>query len=240
MPILAACQPGLSTPSGSDPSSTEQPVEQTTTDLEWPSDDMGHLPVPVGQIEAVTYDADSKSVTVLLSGMTRDQADAYLLIIMDNGFALSEKTDDGQQLMAHAGSESGQISFMYMAESGECLLTYFIMTDPETQPGTQTPSWPQSWHDIPAPDAKINEVYLFDEWDTIVYFSQMEPSAAAGYMDQLRTIFSLDIAEQIDERSGFFTGSDVQGRYLEFFWSDDQTASLELIVPPESVEPTDG
>lgn len=240
MPVLAACTPGQPASSGDDPSVSTGSTEETSASLVWPTEAMGQLPAPDGKISAVTRDTDSRSVTVLLESMNRDQAEAYLLTTTAAGYELLEKTEGDGTLMAQLGSSTGQISFLYFLDDEACSLTFFTLTDPvATPPVDPAAAWPETWTGLPVLQGEISEILVYDERDAIVYFSEVDPAVADDYVRQLSERFVLDIAQQRDDHSLFFTGSDPQGVYLEFFWADDQTASLKMIKPLEPVETTE-
>ena len=242
--LLAACEPTVSPTSQSDGGSlTHSETETTTVDetksdetgLEWPASEMGDLPVPDARINAVTRDTESRSCTVLLSELNSEQAERYIEYIELAGYELIEMQRDAEGFLYNAENEQAQISFIYYAETSEGMLVYSIMrqeSSSEDDPDVTSPvlHWPDNdWSDLPVLDNTIDEIIVYDDWDRVIYFSQVNRSEAENYIEKLRPLFAVDAVEQYGDGSIFYLASNEAGDYLEFYWSDDQTASIELI-----------
>ena len=225
----------------SQPETTPDSGEETNDDTEpfpvWPADEFNGLAAPPGYIAAVIFDDQSKSITVIVDQVLLEEVKDYHLLLQEAHFQLQEESEDALHLSTSLLADPFQMQLLYDKEQQQLMLIYSNLSGSEdtdsTRPHTDEPDilvWPEDWTELMIPaGAVVEDVIVYDERDTLVYLGSISRDKADAYVEVLAELFAQESVVQLGDSSIMYMGENEAGDYVEFFWADDATASIEII-----------
>lgn len=98
---------------------------ETGTDLKWPKDAMGDLPELNAKIDSILNDQNGKGGTVVYSGISLEDAKAYVEKLKELGYKDGLSISDADLLSYSGQSNSGaSVAFMYSISPKEGSIMY--------------------------------------------------------------------------------------------------------------------
>lgn len=98
--------------------------------LKWPTELMANLPQPTGKITAVLKDDSTKGCTVAFSGMTKEEAQAYVAKIKALGYSNGmEMADEDSIIVNGTVANGGVANFIYNVTAKEGVISYIPKAD---------------------------------------------------------------------------------------------------------------